>query len=155
MIDTVHLYAKGCYNYILPYLNNVKEKIDHQTGEIVTYGSFKNLKITLRSDIIFISGSLSTYLFGCNINPLLRKQIKQVIEDIAENLHIPLKTFIVSRIDINNNLIMKNNVSAYYASLGESNYLKKYYYDKEGLIFKNNTRSMVFYNKLFQLKKPR
>ena len=72
------------------FLDRAKDQIDHETGEVCTFGSLEGLKVSIYTGGISIIGSLAKYLYPNNIYPLDRHTTAQAIEKLSDSLHINL-----------------------------------------------------------------
>lgn len=71
-------------------LDKAKDQVDHETGEVCTFGSLEGLKVSIYTGGISIVGSLAKYLYPNNIYPLDRHTTAQAIEKLSDSLHLCL-----------------------------------------------------------------
>ena len=122
--------------------------------EIVLSGSLDNeFKLTIKNSGIKISGSLCKYYLGDNFQTLGRGDTKRAIEKLSDTLHLPIEKATVSRLDVAQNFIVKQQLENYYNHFGKlkngwrspvTNDIGKietiYYYQSNGLL--------IFYDKV-------
>lgn len=133
-------------------------------GETVISGTLGNisdnnyLKITVnRGGVNIKNGSLCKWYLGDNFQTLGRSDVQRAIEKLSDTLHLPVGEATITRLDIAQNLKVKNPVQVYYEHLG---LMKKggrspvtndkgeietlYYYQSNGLL--------AFYDKIKEQK---
>lgn len=155
MIDTIGLNITG-YRLNEGCLNNIKDFIDRETGEIILRANLGNLRIKQSADNISIFGSLPKFYFGNNINQLTRKDIERAIEKLSDYMKIPIQESNVFRIDVGANFLMKYPVKSYYQELGNlSRFKKSDFSNNQTLLYSTSSISIEFYDKLKETKRKR
>jgi len=123
-------------------------------GEIVLYGFLNDeFKVMAKRSGINLSGSLCKYYLGDNFQTLGRGDTKRAIEKLSDTLHLPIEKATVSRLDVAQNFIVKQQLENYYNHFGKlkngwrspvTNDIGKietiYYYQSNGLL--------IFYDKV-------
>lgn len=132
------------------YLSGIKE----QYGEIGTSisGNLRNLKVYIKEAGISIIGSWPKYFLNDNIKTLLRSDVPHVIEQISDEIHLPIINAKANRIDIAQNFPVKYKPESYFDYLGNCRYFKRLI-QPNSLYYKNSQRLMTFYNKVREAKK--
>jgi len=157
MYDTIHLWLSkeqaGNKNLLatLPYSLNNLTKHDKENGQLYFTGSFKNYKAVLSDTGISLRGSLAKYFLPDNFHTLTRSDSKRAIEQMADELHLPIMDAKVTRIDFAQNFLMRHTPEAYYSYLGESQYYKRKPNEKS-LYYTNGLRTKLFYYKVAEGK---
>ncbi len=155
MYDTVKLWlATNETDKIPDLLKEPKKEIMH-TGEYRHYGNLENLRIGVYQDSLKAEGSLNKFIHGNNLVRLTRKDTEQAIEKLSDSLRLPFHQAKVYRFDLADNFILKRPVSEYLSLLGETRYFIRSTYKKQGLNYSNCRRSMIFYDKIKELKNKR
>jgi len=155
MYDTIGTYYQTTEALqTIRYLSDIKENTDLKSGEIITFGKLRNLRLKIKGDTLTINGSLPKYLYGDNVQELTRKDTQEAIESLSDELHLSIDKAKIYRIDIASNFIMKEPLEKYYLSLDTlPRYEKKPY--RDGVLFSTNKITLEFYNKAKELKKKR
>lgn len=115
-------------------------------GEYLS-GYLDSLKISVSERRVKISdSSICKFYLGNNFRTLTKGDIKRAMEKISDSLHLPIDLAHVTRLDVAQNLIMKQKESSYYQYLGECQY-----YDRleqnNGLYYSNQKRQLLLYGK--------
>ncbi len=127
------------------YLTNVT---DHRKDEqIYMSGTLNNFKVNLSESGASFKGSLAKYFLSDNFSTLTRSDTARAIEQMANEIHLPVALSKVSRIDFAQNFLMDYEPEAYYNYLGESNHYERLKYSKS-IAYKNGLRYKTFYNKV-------
>jgi hypothetical protein len=158
MLDTIKIHIPT--SQITPFfkttgtrlLSNNTQKTTGQGEIIYKSGNFKNLQILQNHQGIYITGSLAKFRYDTNQKTLNLPDIVKTLEEIAEDLGLPIMEGKVSRIDIGDNIITKEPVENYYKILGETKHFRKYNLHS-GLEFRSSNRCISIYNKINELKK--
>lgn len=133
------------------YLDKAKDQIDHETGEVCTFGSLNGLKVSIFTSGISIIGSLSKYLYPNNIYPLNRHSTLEAIEKLSDNLHLNIADAKVTGLEFGTQFVMEHNVESYLSKLGEMPRLQRYHFDAGTLYYKSTGRQQIktfaFYDK--------
>lgn len=139
---------------VLSNLSRVQESRNLVTHEITYKGFLNNLRIKVTSRGTSISGSLPKYYFGNNLNTLNKELTNIAIQKLSDDLHLPIKKALVFKIEVGTNFLMEKPIKTYFISLGETTYYERIEYRK-GLLYKNQKRALVFYDKLADLRRHR
>jgi hypothetical protein len=128
-------------------ISNIRYITYEKTGETTQLANLENLRVKITGSHISISGSLSEYFCGSNIESLSRKDTKESIERLSDELSQDINNFTISRLDIALNLILDYEVNNYLPCLGDLQCFKKDVYANGTVLYKNSQRSLSFYNK--------
>jgi replication protein CRI len=154
MYDTIKLWKDCNKDDLESILTNPITSIKIQTGEYFTYGKLENLRVNERSTGISVNGSLAKFFYNNNLERLTRKDTEQAIEKLSDLLNLEMQSARVYRLDVGSNFIMGKPVSEYLSLLGGIRYFKRSEIaDRETLMYSNSKRSMVFYDKIKEIKK--
>ena len=156
MFDTLNMYLRQDSVRDIDLLAEIPVHFDkvkfEETDERVKYsGRLKNLYVSVSEKGLFISGSLAKYYLSDNMQTLSRQDTEQAIQNLSDDLHLPIDEAQVSRIDFAHNFIMQYEPEVYYPYLGESQYFKRYI-QPESLYYKNGSRTKLFYDKPAEAK---
>jgi hypothetical protein len=138
-------------NAIPNYLTKVSNHSFNEFGEYYS-GYLDNLKVSISETRVKIhDSSLCKYCLGDNFKTLSKGDTKRAIEQISDNLHLPVNLALVTRIDLAKNLIMQYDEIVYYPYLGEAQYYNRLE-QNNGLYYNNQLRQLVFYGKVYEQK---
>lgn len=133
------------------FLDRAKDQIDHETGEVCTFGSLEGLKVSIYTGGISIVGSLAKYLYPNNIYPLNRHSTAQTIEKLSDSLHIRLDGAKVTSLEFGTQFVMAHPVESYLSKLGDMPKLMRYHFDVGTLYYKpkgkQQPKIFAFYDK--------
>lgn len=133
------------------FLDKAKDQIDHETGEICTFGSLEGLKVTIYTGGISIIGSLAKFLYPNNVYPLNRHSTAQAIEKLSDSLHLSVEAATVSGLEFGQAFVMKYPVESYLSKLGNMPKLLRYHFDMGTLYYKprgkQQPKVFAFYDK--------
>ena len=129
---------------------------NHSINEVEIYsGWIKNLHIKLSRSVLIINGSLCKYYFdGENQHTLNRRETRLAIEKMENELGISLIEASINRIDVGCNIIVDENANTYFKYLVETRFYTRLE-QPSGLYFQTSNRSIVFYDKIAELKKKK
>ena len=131
------------------YLSDVTE---HYKGDqVYISGHLKNLRVSINENGISIKGSLAKYFLNDNFQTLMRSDIEQAIEQVSDELHIPIQHARVSRLDMAQNIVTDFEPETYYGYLGECQYFMRLV-QPHSLYYSNGSRTKLFYNKVIEGK---
>lgn len=153
MYDKVKLWATrtGDTPDVSKFLDRAKDQIDHETGEVCTFGSLEGLKVSIYTSGISITGSLSKYLHSNNIYPLDRHSTAQAVEKLSDSLHISFNEAKVTGLEFGTQFVMKHQVSDYLSRLGDMPKLLRHHFDVGSLYYKpkgkQQSKVFAFYDK--------
>ncbi len=123
-------------------------------GSAYLKANLGNLRVLWNGQGIFLSGSISKWFFGNNLQLLDSKGLVVAIEQLSDIFHLSFRKAKVMRLDLAGNLITDFQPLIYYPYLGDSRYYKRYVQSKS--IYYNNTlRKKVFYDKIAECKSNR
>lgn len=124
MYDTVGMFLEN-HSLKEDLLENPKDMVYPDTGEVRTFGNYKNLRVKLNGNNTSITGSLAKYYFGDNLQQLTRKDTERAIEKISDYLQLPVSEANIFRLDIGANFILDEPLYNYYTCLGNLSRFKK------------------------------
>ena len=137
---------------IVNYLDDANTQINHQTGEVKTFGNLDGLKVSIFAGGLSVVGSLPKYLYGSNVYPLDKQTTAQAIEKLSEALHLQADRASVTGIEFGTNFLMKHQVPDYLAKLGNMPRLNRYHFDPTTLYYKGTSKQQpkvfAFYDKV-------
>ncbi|MBK8622694.1 MAG: hypothetical protein IPN79_13300 [Saprospiraceae bacterium] len=113
-----------------------------------------NYKVSLSGQGVSLKGSLAKYFLPDNFHTLTRSDSARALEQLADELYLPIHNANVSRFDFAENFLMDYEPEAYYQFLGQCQYYKRLPQDKS-LYYTNGMRQKVFYNKIAEGKAKR
>lgn len=156
MFDTVKLYLRQDSARDTDLLAEIPVHLEDTTAhekqdQIYYSGTLENLRIYVSERGVSIQGSLAKYYLSDNMQTLRRQDTERAIQELSDELHLPIKEAQVSRVDFAHNFIMQYEPEVYYPHLGESQYFKRYI-QPESLYYKNGNRTKLFYDKLSEAK---
>lgn len=132
-------------------LDKAKEQIDHETGEVCTFGCLEGLKVSIYTGGISIVGSLAKYLYPNNIYPLDRHTTAQAIEKLSDSLHLYLDGAKVTSMEFGTQFVMIHPIESYLSKLGDMPKLLRYHFDAGSLYYKprgkQQSKVFAFYDK--------
>ena len=111
------------YDKITPILNSYSEH--NFNGRYVVMGNLGNLKVVVSDEKLKITGSLCKWYLGNNYKTLTRRDTQQAIEKLSDTLNLPMSDASVTRIDIADNIILRNPIDVYFNHLGLLRYFKR------------------------------
>lgn len=135
---------------------DISGNINYKTGvENGINGRFKNFTLNKNEWGFFLTGSLAKFNFdGSNLETLTRQGTQRAVERLADELCINIQDNQIVRVDLGTNFIMKKEIENYLCLLGDLIYFKKSNI-KESLYYENYAKSLIFYDKIKDLKKKR
>lgn len=140
------------YSIIANYLDEANTQINHQTGEVKTFGSLEGLKVSILIGGLSVIGSLPKYLYGSNVCTLDRHTTSQAIEKLSDALHLRADEASVTGVEFGTNFLMMHQVSDYLAKLGNMPRLSRYHFEPSTLYYKGTgkqqSKTFVFYDKM-------
>ena len=154
MYDRIKIWCDvGVVGDVMPtianYLDNAKDSIDRQTGEIMSYGEIGNVKVNIHVGGVSIYGSIAKYLFdGSNVPTLDRHTTAQAMEKLSDRLHFHVGNGKVTSLEFATNFPMRYSVPMYLDRLGDmprlvrNQFASSLYYQG-----KTNLKRLIFYDK--------
>ncbi len=144
------------YPTIANYLEEANTQINHQTGEVKTFGSLEGLKVSIFVSGVSVVGSLPKYMYGSNVYPLDRHTTSQAVEKLSDALHIKIEEAIVTGVEFGTTFLMKHQVPNYLARLGNMPRLARYHFEPSTLYYKGTGKQQpkvfAFYDKTAEAK---
>lgn len=133
------------------FLDNAKDQIDHETGEVITFGSLEGLKVSIFASGISIIGSLSKYLYPNNIYSLDRHSTAEAVEKLSDNLHFTVSDAKVTGLEFGTQFVMRHKPEEYLRKLGDMPRLQRYHFEVGTLYYKPKGKQQLkvfaFYDK--------
>lgn len=133
------------------FLDRAKDQIDHETGEICTFGSLDGFKVAIYTSGISVIGSLAKYFYPNNIYTLDRHSTARAIEKLSDSLHLQMQEAKVTGLEFGQVFIMAHPVENYLSKLGDMPKLLRYHFDVGSLYYKTRGRQQskvfAFYDK--------
>lgn len=133
------------------FLDKAKEQIDHETGEVCTFGSLEGLKVYVYMGGISVVGSLAKFLYPNNIYPLDRHTTAQAVEKLSDSLHMQMDDARVTGLEFGRVFVMSQPVECYLSKLGNMPKLLRYHFDVGTLYYKTRDKRQpkvfAFYDK--------
>jgi hypothetical protein len=157
MYDTTKLFLKyelvgGPVWDCLPYLTNLSEIFNEDTGKTYISGNAGNLRVGVSEHGVNIVGSLAKFYLGTNLHSLNRSDSRRAFEMMADSLNLPIQRATVSRVDIGLNLMTDFKPELYYPYLGQSRYYNRLTQPKS-IRYHSEQKTKKFYNKIAESKK--
>lgn len=151
MIDTVKLWidSSTAGNIDLFAVANCLTNVSEHSYEhgFFTSGTLKNCKVNIHATGISIIGSLAKYYFGDNLQTLTRSGVEQAIQNMSDELHLPICKAKLNQIDLATHFITKYPAFYYYSLLGDKKYFKRLQATKDTLYYNTWLKQLVFYDK--------
>jgi hypothetical protein len=159
MYDTINLslpIEKINANDFSRILGNLTAITEHKKidGQEYIIANLKNMKVYLSGQKVSLKGSLAKYFLPDNFHTLTRSDSKRAIEQLSDELHLPMNESIVKRIDFSENFLMNHKPESYYIYLGDSHHYNRLTQEKS-LYYSNSLRTKLFYNKIAESKYKR
>ena len=158
MLDTVNMFLpkeKIANSEILMelryLLTDPKEIKSLITNSISITGNYKNYRVHIGEKGLSLSGSLCKYYLGNNIRTLDNSTVKDAINMLSDNIHLPLKDATLRRIDLAENFEMRYEVPLYYSLLGSTDRYKRLE-QNNGINYRMTIKEMLFYGKIPELR---
>ena len=115
---------------------------------IVLGGHLGSLYISVsRLGVRIKDSSFCKWLLGDNFKTLTRGDIKRGIEKLSDSLHLPMDKARVTRLDIGQNIVVKNPVDVYFNHLGSLKWTKRLP-QPTGLYYTGTNLQLCFYDKV-------
>lgn len=132
-----------------------------QEGPLIYYpsenkllvNSYKNLKLLLGESSLTISGSLTKFHCGNNVQNLTYNQLLESLKSLEVLLNLTLDDSIIKRIDIGCNIELTHPVSSYLSLLFPPEGSKLIHYESETKYFEGGSKTYCIYNKTKEAKK--
>ena len=104
---------------------------------------------------ILITGSLAKFHLGSNIETLARKPTARAVEHLSDALNQPMARARVFRVDLAQTFAMEKPPSEYIRFFLAPPRMSRHDYPGETLTFSNTLRSILFYDKLAEMRRKR
>lgn len=163
MYDRIKMFQCGLYNNIAQHLNNTKDIVNRDTGEIIGYnGRLENLNISVYNSGVSIKGSLAKFMYKDNMISLNKKTTKEAICKISDTLKIIIDEAKISELEFGVNFLMKHPISMYLDLLKSAPYLEALRATIDTLYFRSkgktkgytgkNNKVLCFYDKVKEVE---
>jgi len=151
MYDSVRLrlYGAVCNDECL---ENPEYRYNPKSELYYTVGKLRNLRVVQYSRSVSISGSLTKFIKGDNLQNITTLETRFGIQELSDLLKVPVGKADLYQVDIAANIEVDLPIIAYISSMGETNHYKMLPYPRTGLMYKNNIRKLVFYDKLVEMR---
>jgi hypothetical protein len=152
MFDNVNFWidradVSGCKTFdIIPCLSEITERKNAISGYSCT-GKLKNYTVSVYENGISLKGSLAKNYFGDNLHTLTRRDTKQAVEELSDNLHTNISVARVTRLDVSTIIPTKRPPADYYSHLGNKPYFERLQSTPDTLYYNNHQRQIIFYDK--------
>lgn len=145
-----HHEARGA----LSALSELQTFIDNSTGEVAGHrGKLRNLRVKVTGNGLSVNGSLAKFFLGNNLESLNKQTTAIALESLSDHLHLPMDEATIFRLDIGENLNMREPLIAYTSQLGDARHYKKSEFaNRQTVLYKNSMRSLTFYPKLVEMR---
>lgn len=158
MYDTLSLWLEKDREqtaHSLKHLESVRGFVSER-GELTESGNVGSMKVSIKERGVFVSGSLSKFAFGNNLERLTRQRTQQALEELSDKLALPLTQARVYRFDVGSNFILKHPPSEYLSQLDTKPYCKRSEYaDLSTLNFSTDKYLCGLYDKVREMKRRR
>lgn len=156
MYDTINLWLpieKADGFDISKTIHNLSSITEHtrNDGQVYVSGYLDNYKVNISGQGISLKGSLAKYFLPDNFHTLNMSDSARALEQMEDELCLPIKQAKVSRIDFSQNFLMDFEPEAYYSYLGDSQNYSRLTQPKS-LYYSNGLRTKLFYNKIAEGK---
>jgi len=138
-----------------PRLSDKTAVLDQETGELRYYGKLQNLKVRVSAAGILVKGSLAKFHLGNNIETLTREEAVRAIEHLSDELNQPMAEARVFRLDVAKTFVMERPPADYWRFFLAPTRMMRIEVPDETLTFANGQRSILFYDKLAELRQRR
>lgn len=139
------------YPTIVNYLDEANTQINHQTGEVKTFGCLGGLKVSIFVGGLSVMGSLAKVLYPNNIYPLDMNSTAQAIEKLSDKLHLSITNAKVTGLEFGRVFVMAHPVEKYLSKLGDLSRLSRYHFGVGTLYYKPRGKQqhkvLAFYDK--------
>lgn len=118
-------------------------------------GKLQNFKVRVSVSSIWITGSLARFHFGSNVETLPLEETARAIEHLSDELNQPMAHARVFRLDVPKTFAMARRPSEYWGYSLTPARMARHEYPGQSLTFANKQRSLVFYDKLAEMRHRR
>jgi len=144
-IDRVELSGASPYD-AQRHLSDITERQNEKSGYSCS-GKLKNYSVYVSENGISLKGSLAKSYYGDNLHTLTRRDTKQAIEELSDNLHLNINAARVTRLDVSTIIPTKRPPADYYSYLGNKPYFERLQSTPDTLYYNNHQRQIIFYDK--------
>lgn len=137
---------------LLDSLDNLKEHVNTNTGEVYHTGLLRNLRLSVSGERLGITGSFAKFLLKDNVQSLTRQSMENSVFELSNCLGLDVSHAKVNRVDLAQNLRVNHPPKTYYSVMLDAQYFKRLPQANEGMYYSNSQRQMVFYDKLKESK---
>lgn len=153
--DTVNLMLSSADVPDVNFLEEVPCYLDEETISTHNYngiqtimGKVGGLKVFISSQQIKVKdGSLCKWHLGDNLKTMGRGDTQGAIERLSDTLHLPMDKATVTRIDVAQNIFVKNPVETYLNHLGQLKHATRLQ-QPSGLYYYKGAETICFYDKI-------
>ncbi len=143
------------FSVIPQRLQNVKEVVSRDTGEVKLSGYMDGLQVTVNTGGLYVVGSLCKFLHGSNIYTLNRKTTASAIEKLSDSLGCKVDDASVSYLEFGTSFIMQKPVQEYFKRLGYNSRMHREYYTNLTYKTDGGRRTKIFYDKEKELRQKK
>lgn len=155
MYDTIGLFLEDNV-FKEGLLENPKEIYNQETGEIISTGKLRNLRVKINGDKVSVIGSLPKFYLGNNLQSLTRNETKNAIEKVSDLLQLPLEESKIFRLDIGASFQVNETLQNYYSCLGNlARFKKSEISNSQTLLYRTTTKALSFYDKTEEMKRSK
>lgn len=162
MVDTVNFsltrdtYAGGDFLEGVPPLLNPDTVAQHdRMGLLSVTGRLGILKVTVTDWQIKVGeASLCKWYLGDNCKGLMRRDIEKAIEKLSDELHLPMHLAKVTRLDVADNIVVRQPVSVYLGHMGALSGFNRLE-QPNTLYYTKSDRTICLYDKKKELRAKR
>lgn len=150
-MDTIHLKLDSTYSTPELY-NHLKEILTNtfysngRYGETYS-GMLRNVTVMMNERWVKVHLSIPKYFKGNNQITLTLEEIKKAIEQLSEELKLPLINAIVTRLDYSGNIICTSSVDQFLRICGQLRGYRRLE-QSSGLYYAQSERYIAFYDKV-------
>ncbi len=161
MYDTVHFILfrddypeKNFLKEIPSVLTQITNHGDSRLGPFMN-GFLDTYKVSLNPwRAKFQESSLGKFIHGDNLQGMSLKNTRDAFDRLSDHLHLDINQAKVTRLDLGRNIIMRLPPATYLEYLGEHVHYRRYPMET-GLLYKNSSRELAFYDKILEQKSKR
>lgn len=155
MYDSIDFYILQADHPKNDFLSTASKHIKIRSEGISKFGPFMTgehdvFKVKINQNkISFVEGSLLHYYLKTPFGLLSRGDTFRAIEKLSDELHLPICTAKLTRIDIGQHIPVRYNPKIYFPYLGTCHHYKRLE-QADGLYYSNRLRKIVFYDKILK-----
>lgn len=124
-------------------------------GSIVITGSLQGLKVSVTPWQVKIKdGSFCKWYHGNNLQTMNLTDTQRAIEQLSDELHLPMSRASVTRLDIGSNLVTQHPPEIYFSHLGVLSWAKRLV-EPSGLYYTKRDERLCFYDKIKEQRAKR